>query len=160
MSRVMAALLAATGIGSGADAAITYSFTSNFLIVTGFTYQSPDFVASARTVPDADLSYCMAAGQPCTGIEFYSRPGYYPAYDEIFIRGLNGLGNTVGLYAEFDKGAFLNPGQYEEKIFGGTLFVRGTPDVPEIATWLMMLGGYVLIGAGLRQRRAARVVFE
>ena len=43
--------------------------------------------------------------------------------------------------------------------FGGAILNAAPPAVPEPASWAMMVGGFGLIGGGLRQRRRASVGF-
>ena len=154
---LLTAIAAILGAGS-AEAAVTYDFSGGLLDSIQFTYVSPDFVTSARTVPAADLVSC-AALKPCTSLKFYTRPGYNPFVDELEVEFINSDIPAQGMYLQFDIGAFKADGSYTELVFGGTLVVSGRPDpsVPEPATWASMIMGLGFTGGMMRRSRRLKV---
>ena len=75
-------------------------------------------------------------------------------------------GNYLGAYKSADglpldsstanipaSGLVLHPGQKGEDSFDATGFSLVATQVPEPATWLLMIGGLSLIGVAMRRRR-------
>lgn len=158
------ALAGALAGGSASQAAVRYVFeyTSIYAPSTpiSFEYTSADFIDAYRVVPAADFDACISyPGTTCGIHEFFpdSSPlvssGGDP-YDAILFMFVQGDGGAGG-YHYFENGALEHAGVYDTVLLNddgrGRLTV--TADVPEPATWAMLLLGFSGLGAALRARR-------
>lgn len=164
--------LATIALAAPASALVRYEFTalSSFPIngeaySGGFTYTSPDFITSFRTVQPADLVNATLIG---------SVSGALPIEASEFLPNFFG-GDAVGfgfqpggvIYYYFPLGAFIQPGTYKTIVFGddqaGRLVVtdlgggNGGGVVPEPASWAMLIAGFGLVGGAIRRRRATAI---
>ena len=147
-------------------------YSSPQMTVTGkFAYDSANFIdlglPDYRFVPAADLASCEAAsGQgaaTCLYAMFQRSYLTNPVlnFNQVQFAMLDG-NSAAGVNAYFADGAFTNPGTHLSihNILNGAeaklvVTVIGGA-VPEPATWAMMICGFGLVGAGLRQNRARR----
>jgi hypothetical protein len=150
------------GLASGAQAGWFYQFDASSSVsgdnYGSFTYSSDTPITGYTLVNAADLDSCsntVPAGG-CNYVQFW--PDYDGSHDTVWFNG-SGPGSTVYYFA---LNALSTVGSYDSQVFGDLqaahLTVSFTPDggVPEPASWALMLGGFGLIGAALRGRRAAR----
>jgi hypothetical protein len=135
-------------------------------------FVTPDFITADRTVLPADLAMCTA-----TRFVGVTQVGSVSCGEQSFRFG-GGLGNFVDFkiidplettgfltgYIGTPSNAFSTFGTYRDgyPIAGGNLFGRLTvslaPDVPEPASWAMMIAGFGLVG-GMMRRRETKVSY-
>lgn len=71
--------------------------------------------------------------------------------------GITGFGPQIFSGSELDP--TIMPGTYELTDFNGPVTLVISAAVPEPASWAMMIGGFGLIGFGMRRRKAAGRAF-
>jgi hypothetical protein len=171
---VLQASLAAMAIGmaGSASAAVTYKFnaTSSFGGPYGsFELTTASFLTGVNTFALASLTSCTVAfspgsqdcGDQALDTTFYS---IAPFYETVAF----GTADLSASFYYFEAGSFGTLGTHSSQIFGSGQFATLTVNdpnavagVPEPASWAMMIAGFGLVGAGLRnagmRRRVAKV---
>ena len=139
------------------DAYYTFTLTNTFAISGGralngasFTSTNPGAVTFNNVGVYAGTATAASVGTP-TGQRF--------AFDNQPFA--DNSGNTIG-YAPVSLAAgnytiYLSGNAVSTNTIGSS--IRFASDVPEPATWGLMLLGFGMVGAGLRSRKAAKVSF-
>lgn len=181
MKTSLAAL--ALGISAHAQAAILYSFDGTILRPSTagdvihnikWTYESPTFITSSLTVPASGLTSCTASkflgsvatgGVSCASQNFaVSTSAAFSNFVNFSITDPQEAGSRVDGFIAVRPTGFSTFGSYSDFHNGGpggrtnfgTLTVSLAPEVPEPATWAMMLFGFGLIGGVMRRRATVR----
>lgn len=137
--------VAATVLGSAAEAQVTYSVTDDTTVEPWLTFHftTADFLTGSGSIPDPVFDNCLG----CTLT--YSTSTSFP-FDQFSVTGGFGSGNI-----QFASGSFGEDGTYPSlELYQGTLVVSGSPaPAPEPASWAMMLLGFGGIGFAIRRRK-------
>lgn len=135
-------LLVHPGPGAGGNSAVSYAITSTGSYTLSSLFTSADVGAK-------NVGYFTIINGVLSTFDFGSIAGTdTKAVGGTFV--LNG-GDSLGVFVNNGNGVYQNDSTH----VSGTISA-----VPETATWMMMLAGFGLVGAGLRSRKqAVRVTY-
>jgi hypothetical protein len=152
MKRLLIAAIALVGCAGSANAAVQYVFKTGVSdpYPVAFSYILPSFINADRNVSASGFETCSYAVPDMTSCATASFAVTNQPFDIISV--LYGTPLYGNIYS-FAKGAFTTPGEYTASLYAATLSVSIVPlNVPEPATWAMVLVGFGAIGAAMRRR--------